>query len=195
MATDPFKTENYVNEQIVQELADKQAITEIIYRYARGLDRMDVEMTLSCWHEGGTDNHGALFNGTAVEFVEWLWPIHAAMELTQHTINNILIELDGDRAGAESYYTVYLRTKTDDGFSDIVWGGRYCDSFERIDGLWRIRHRESIGDWLQHIEVGSVDTSGDIPPSDPDNKVIAPSRDKNDYSYQILKNIGQSGGS
>jgi hypothetical protein len=191
MAIDPFEAGIPVNDNIIQGLADKQAITEIIYRYARGLDRMDIEMTLSCWHEGGTDNHGALFNGTAIEFVDWLWPIHAAMELTQHTINNILIELDGDRAGVESYYTVYLRTKTDNGFSDIVGGGRYCDSFERIDGVWRIRHRESIGDWVQTIDVGAADTGGDIPPSGPGNKVIAPSRDKNDYSYQVLRNISQ----
>jgi hypothetical protein len=72
-----------------------------------------------------------------------------------------------------------------------VGGGRYCDNFERIDGVWRIRHRESIGDWVQNIEVGSVDTGDDIPPSDPDNKIIAPSRDKKDYSYQVLKNIGR----
>ena len=180
-----------MNDQIIQELADKQAITEIIYRYARGLDRMDVDMTLSCWHDGGTDNHGALFNGTAEAFVEWLWPIHAAMETTQHTINNILIELDGDRAGTESYYTVYLRTKADDGFVDIVGGGRYCDNFEKIDGVWRIRHRESIGDWVQTINVGAVDTGGDIPPSDPNNRVVEPRRDKGDYSYEVLKPIGR----
>ena len=53
------------------DVIDKQAITEIIYRYCRGLDRMDRELTLSCWHEGGTDDHGALFSGTADEFVAW----------------------------------------------------------------------------------------------------------------------------
>jgi len=49
-------------------------------------------MTLPYCHEGGTDLHGAQFNGKAEEFVEWLWPIHVAMDTTQHTINNILIE-------------------------------------------------------------------------------------------------------
>jgi hypothetical protein len=189
MVTGHFRTRTVLND-LVQELADKQAITEVIYTYARGLDRMDKDMTLSCWHEGGTDNHGALFNGTAEEFVTWLWPIHAAMELTQHTINNILIELDGDRAGTEAYYTVYLRTKTDDGFTDIVGGGRYCDTFERIDGRWAIRHRESIGEWVQTIEVGAVDTGDDIPPSAPDNVIIEPRRDRQDYSYSLLKYIG-----
>jgi hypothetical protein len=83
-----------------------------------------------------------------------------------------------------------LRTKTETGFSDIVGGGRYCDTFERIDGRWAIRHRESIGEWVQTIEVGAVDTGDDIPPSAPDNVIIEPRRDRQDYSYLLLKNIG-----
>jgi hypothetical protein len=179
-----------MDEALVQSLADKQAITEIIYRYCRGLDRMDRELTLSCWHEGGTDNHGALFNGTAEEFVEWVWPIHAAMVSTQHTINNILIDLDGDRAGAESYYTVYLRSASGGGYTDIVGGGRYCDSFEKLDGNWRIRHRESIGDWVQQFEIAEADVSAAIPPNREGNTIVAPQRNPGDYSYTVIPDIG-----
>lgn len=170
----------------IQELLDKQAITEIIYRYCRGLDRMDIEMTLSCWHEGGTDDHGALYSGSAEGFVEWLWPVHAAMERTQHTINNILIQVDGDKAGAESYYTVYLRTPTENGLVDIVGGGRYCDNFERIDGVWKIRNRQSVGDWTRADLVGDIDLSGAIPPNNPENRTPTGQRDKGDYSYTVL---------
>ena len=38
----------------VEELLAKQAIREVIYRYCRGLDRMDRALALSCWHPGGT---------------------------------------------------------------------------------------------------------------------------------------------
>lgn len=173
----------------IEELLAKQEITEIIYRYCRGLDRMDRELTLSCWHEGGTDDHGALYSGSAEGFVEWLWPVHAAMERTQHTINNILIEVDGDKAGAESYYTVYLRTPTPDGLVDVIGGGRYCDNFERLGGVWRIRNRQSVGDWTEVIPVGSHDLSGAIPPNNPDNRTPSGLRDKSDYSYQVLKRL------
>ena len=174
----------------LQALLDKQAITEIIYRYSRGLDRMDKAMTLSCWHEGGTDDHGPLFSGTAEQFVEWLWPVHAAMAGTQHTINNILIDLRGDEAGAESYYTVYLRTDTPEGLVDIIGGGRYCDDFEKIGGVWAIRHRQSIGDWTQVIPVGEIDLSGAIPPNNPENLTVTGQRDASDYSYRVLKDHG-----
>ncbi len=174
---------------LVQDVIDKQAITEIIYRYCRGLDRMDKALTLSCWHEGGTDDHGALFSGTAEDFVAWVWPVHEAMERTQHTISNILIQVDGDRAGAESYYTVYLRTPAEGGVVDIVGGGRYCDEFEKIDGVWRIRHRQSVSDWTQVLPVGEQNLSGAIPPNNPDNRTITGVRDPSDYSYQVLKRV------
>ena len=170
----------------IDDLLAKQAITEIIYRYCRGLDRMDRALTLSCWHEGGTDDHGALYSGSAEGFVEWLWPVHAAMERTQHTVHNILIEVDGDKAGSESYYIVYLRTPTPDGLVDIVGGGRYCDNFEKIDGVWRIRHRQSVGDWTQVLPVTEHDLGGAIPPNNPENRTLVGTRDPLDYSYQVL---------
>jgi hypothetical protein len=174
----------------VQALLDKQAISEIIYRYCRGLDRMDAALTLSCWHEDGTDDHGAMFSGTAREFIEWLWPVHAAMERTQHTIHNILIEVDGDTAGAESYYVVYLRTNTAEGVVDIVSGGRYCDQLERRGSIWKIRHRQSVSDWAQVVPVGRLDLLlGAIPLNNPDNRTLMGMRDSSDYSYRVLKRV------
>ena len=38
----------------LRELSDKQAITEVIYRYCRGLDRMDADLVRAVWHPGGT---------------------------------------------------------------------------------------------------------------------------------------------
>jgi hypothetical protein len=175
----------------VQELLDKQAISEIIYRYCRGLDRMDTALTLSCWHEDGTDDHGALFKGSASEFVEWLWPVHAALERTQHTIHNILIELDGELAGAESYYIVYLRSQSPKGAVDVVTGGRYCDHFERRDGLWKIRHRQSVTDWVRVDPVRDLDrVAGAVSANNPDNRTLIGMRDRSDYSYEVLDRDG-----
>ena len=174
----------------VQALLDKQAITEVIYRYCRGLDRMDVPLTLSCWHPGGTDDHGALYTGSAEGFVEWLWPVHAAMERTQHTIHNILIELDADDAYSESYYIVYLRAKGEDGMQDIVGAGRYCDHFQRRNGEWKIAHRQAVSDWLQLLPVPSDGATGDaIPPNNPDHRSLVGRRDKEDYSYFSGKGV------
>jgi len=54
----------------LRELSDKQAITEVIYRYCRGLDRMDADMGRAVWHPGATADYGAdTFRGTGDEFV------------------------------------------------------------------------------------------------------------------------------
>jgi len=155
------------------------------------MDRMDADLALSCWHEGGTDDHAPLFAGTAEAFIGWLWPVHAAMETTRHVISNVLIELQGDKAGAESYWTVTLRVKKDGDLYDVIGGGRYVDNFECIDGQWAIRHRQSLHDWDVVQKVGATMTTAG-PMLQPNNPEVAPkvsARDKTDYSYRVIGNI------
>jgi hypothetical protein len=174
-----------------EELSAKQAITEVIHRYCRAMDRMDAALALSCWHEGGTDDHAPLFAGTAEEFIEWLWPVHAAMESTRHVVSNILIELDSDKAGAESYWTVTLRMKKDGVLYDVIGGGRYVDNFECIDGRWAIRHRQSLHDWdvVTKVEATMATVEPMLEPNNPEVMPKVSARDRSDYSYRVIGNI------
>jgi len=172
----------------LDELLAKQAITEVIHRYCRAMDRMDAALALSCWHEGGTDDHAPLFAGTAQGFIEWLWPVHGAMESTRHVVSNILIELNGDKAGAESYWTVTLRMKKDGDLYDVIGGGRYVDNFECIDGEWAIRHRQSLHDWdvVQKVEATMATAEPMLEPNNPEVRPMVSARDRSDYSYRII---------
>jgi len=183
-----------VPQNAMEETIAKMAITDVLHRYGRGLDRMDREMTLSCWHPGGTDDHAPLYSGSAEGFLEWLWPVHAAMEVTRHMVTNIIIEVDGERAGSECYYMVTLRLRGEDGVRyDIIGQGRYVDNFERIDDVWAIRHRQSIGDWGRIEPVGLAPGVPGAPVLiEPNNPEVSPptwARDPNDYSYTVLKRI------
>jgi len=176
----------------IEEAVAKLAITDVLHRYSRGLDRMDREMTLSCWHPGGTDSHGPTYTGSAEGFVEWLWPVHGAMEVTRHVVTNIIIEVNGDKAGSECYWTLTLRMKGSDGVRyDLMGQGRYVDQLERIDGVWAIRHRQSIGDWGRiepvRLEFGSGGLPEFIKPNNPEAASPTWARDKSDYSYTVLK--------
>ena len=176
------------------EWAAKQAITDVIHRYCRGMDRMDRELTLSCWHPGGTDDHAPLYCGSAEGFIRWLWPVHAAMVSTRHVVSNILIELDGDTAASETYWTVTLRTKGPKGLVDIVGGGRYLDRLECIGGRWAFRHRQSVHDWDRVDLVGSTMSDAKAVPLLVPNNSEAPvsmsARDRSDPSYRYLANLG-----
>lgn len=170
-------------------LADKWAITEVLHRYCRGIDRMDRALVLSCWHPGGTDEHTPLFAGTAAGFVDWVWGIHAPMVGTRHATGNVLIELDGDDAWVESYWDVMLRVHgADSALIDIFGGGRYLDHFERIGGMWAIRHRRSVHDWdrVEPVRATMADGPATVQPNNPDAPVYPARRDPSDPSYAFL---------
>lgn len=132
----------------IQQLLDKQAIAEILYRRARAGDRSDAELAHSCYHPGATERHGE-FDGLATEFIDVVSftrprpgsPIKGMM----HMITNILCEFsDADHAFVESYHVAWCQMT--DG-TDAEIGGRYLDRFERRDGRWGIVHRDVIFDW------------------------------------------------
>lgn len=132
----------------LQQLLDKQAIAEILYRRARAGDRSDAELAHSCYHPGATERHGE-FDGLATEFIDVVSftrpkpgsPIKGMM----HMITNILCDFsDSDHAFVESYHVAWCQMT--DG-TDAEIGGRYLDKFERRDGRWGIVHRDVIFDW------------------------------------------------
>ncbi len=72
---------------------------------------------------------------------------------TKHVITNVMIDVDGDRARAHSYGTVFQQT-------DVlplqpIASGRYVDRFERVVGTWRFAERVMsgflLGDRSHHI--------------------------------------------
>ena len=73
---------------------------------------------------------------------------------TKHVISNVIIEIDGDHAGARCYVTVFQQT--DSLPLQPVAAGRYVDRFERVGGRWRFADRLItgflLGDRSQHVE-------------------------------------------
>jgi hypothetical protein len=174
-----------VRASTLDEFIAKQAITEVIYRFSRGVDRMDKALTRDCWHPGGTDNHSPFFAGTAEEFVEWVWPVHASMVSTRHVVSNVLIRLNGDTAAAESYYSVISRLNREGALVDTISGGRYLDQFRCIDGVWAFTHRQIVRDWFRSDLVSANEVaavSGRLGTPSP----AVSARDRSDASYAVV---------
>ncbi len=162
-------------------------IQNVLVRYCRGMDRMDRALTLSCWHEGGTDDHAPLYSGSAEGFVEWLWPVHEQMISTRHEIFNIQIGIKGEEAGSECYYRVFLEIPEGEKVFFLIGSGRYVDTFEKRDGVWAIRHRQAVFDWSRVVERSpELDAMALIAPNNPDAPPTVGTRDETDYSYSIL---------
>jgi hypothetical protein len=171
----------------LRNLCDKQAITEVIYRYARALDRCDLELLRSCFHPDSTHDHGE-FEGPSMKFCDWAIELLLRLTATQHHVGNILIELERDIAFSEAYWVAYHRIPADAGGSgvvagrgeetDLLIGGRYIDRFERRNAIWKIARRVGIHDW-QRFEPAS---DAGFFQSDPRKRGV---RGRADVSYSI----------
>jgi len=131
----------------IDQLLARREIADVILRYARGIDRLDLELVRSCYHPDAYDDHGA-FKGNVDEFIEAAGSFLPRWTATQHFMGNMLIEVEGDVARAETYAVAYHRREAADGSGkDDVMGIRYVDRFERRDGSWRIAHRVVVTEW------------------------------------------------
>jgi SnoaL-like domain len=140
--------------QIMAELADREAIRECHLRYARAIDRADrVLLADVFWRDGSVCFEG-LFDGTVPDYVEQLAPGAAQqMEQTAHLMgNNTHIEIQGNRAVSESYILAFHRLPGDSKPFDLFLGGRYLDTLEKREDVWRILHRRFVSDWFRECE-------------------------------------------
>ena len=93
----------------LETLLAKQEIGDVIYRYPRGIDRLDFDLVRSCYHPDAVDDHGA-FKGNVDEFIEMCREFLPRWTATMHFMGNVLIdEIDGTAARAETYAVAYHR--------------------------------------------------------------------------------------
>ena len=128
----------------LRSLLDKQDITEALLRYCRGIDRLDADLIRSAYHLDATDDHG-LFKGRAVDFVPWVISVLPRLEVTQHKLGNVQIDLQDDLAYVESYFLA-VHVPRQHAVEEYTYG-RYIDRFERRDGAWRIADRKVVQDF------------------------------------------------
>lgn len=137
--------------QELRRLRDHEEIRQLLYRYARGVDRADLELIQSVYAPGGTDFHGP-FDGPGDEFAhvvvdraKLVWD-----HVGNHHITNILIDVDGDEARAEVYFIAY-HPHNDHGEPQLgIISGRYLDHLVRVDGRWGIRRRVVVSDFTRN---------------------------------------------
>jgi len=163
--------------EALRELADRQAITELIYRYCRSVDRLDVALGHSIWHEDAFADYGeTVYQGEGRGVIDHICAQHRHTLYHSHQVSNILIDLDGDRAGSESYVTAALRIRGGgEQLKQITVWGRYIDRWSRRKGRWGLDKRISVRDFDEVRDV--------TPLVDHD----VGRRDRSDPSYAVLK--------
>ena len=136
-----------MSDATLQALLDKQEITELVYRYMRGLDRLDAELLNSLFFEDGWCEYG-FANCSPAEFVSFAIEALKSHAANQHFVGNILIDLQGDEAFGEVYFNAYHKVPAEGGgFEDCIIAGRYLDRYERRGGQWKFSYRSERVDW------------------------------------------------
>ena len=140
-----------------------EAVRSVLLRYARGVDRADLQLVLGAFHADAVADHGAGFSGNAHEAwtkrlgsnpdpmdrvgVGQFDPANDVLISCQHHITNVLVKSHGNRADSEAYFLAYYLTQRGNNQFLASVGGRYVDRFEYRDEEWRIAHRISVHDW------------------------------------------------
>jgi ketosteroid isomerase-like protein len=156
---------------------DRQEIADCLLRYTRGVDRHDKALMMSAYHPDAWDAHGVA-EGDTEQFCSWAIGWHGEFQARhQHIITNHTVEIDGDTAHGETYYTFWGENR--EGPPTLAFG-RYVDRFEKRSGRWAIAHRVCVN------EYSGTFNAIDIPPDYlAALRSTGPSaRDKSDVSYQ-----------
>ncbi|MFM1856407.1 MAG: hypothetical protein RLZ83_1716 [Pseudomonadota bacterium] len=174
------------NAEALQALLDREAIRDCLFRYCRGIDRLDEEALRSAYWPDATDCHGA-WQGSASGFIE-----QALERLRQagrmiHQVSNILIELHGDVAAVESYFLAFQAGRDEGGQPlETLLCGRYVDRFERRGGAWRVAARTVVYDWMRHTALPGELTAAFFGPRQPTG-----ARRPDDPIYALLDSVRQ----
>jgi hypothetical protein len=125
-----------------QELLDREAIRDVLYRYAHAVDRCEPELLRAIYWPDAVDDHGA-FIGKRDDFIAYAESILTTeIAVSQHFLGNILIRIEGTLAKVETYFWAYHRTeKPGQPPHDMEMMGRYLDRMEKRGDEWRIAHR------------------------------------------------------
>lgn len=133
----------------LEQLLDREAIRDCLYRYCRGIDLADEQALRSAYWEDAHDCHGP-YNGPASGFIEWALGALKHFDCSVHQITNVLIELDVYHAAVESKFNAFQRSPDAAGIlRQVVILGRYADLFEKREGQWKIARRTVIYDWVE----------------------------------------------
>lgn len=154
-------------EQRLQQLEDKDAIKGIIQEYAVRLTSRDFDGYVALFAPDGTWRNGSIVKNGRAEIkamLEGMFPDTPPGYVNNDSymlVSNIQIELQGDRAKANSRQLSIIRGKN--GSPVPVLSGRYEDEFVRLDGEWKILHRNDITiipspeEWAKRMAEGVFD--------------------------------------
>ena len=163
----------------LQALIDRQEILDVINQYAHGCDRGDEARMADIYHVESRDNHGP-YDGDGRAFAKQVCSSTETRQTMSHLMGQSQVHVDGDSAGAETYFNATIQRREEGVRYVDMMGGRYIDKLERRDGKWRVLDRLCTCEWSFTLRV-EHDSEWHH-----DGVFYQGTTDKSDRSYEVL---------
>jgi len=134
-------------------LLDRQAIRDLVTRYACAIDRRDFDTVAACFTPDATTDY-TFFAGPIRDVLEKIRAGVSGFAMTMHVLGNHLADVRGDEATSETYAVCYHRRQGATGGADLAVAMRYLDELIRTADGWRIRKRHATVEWQQSAPRG-----------------------------------------
>ena len=130
-------------------MSDVDALRALNQRYSRAIDARDMDELTALFDPAGSVD-GARGSSSVPDYLEMTRTSPRVFEQSMHVLGDPLIEhTEGsDTARLDTYAVVYQLGRVEGG-DDMVLGIRYLDDVRRIDGTWRIHHRQAVMLWAR----------------------------------------------
>jgi hypothetical protein len=124
-------------------LLDKLTIIETVQNWAVWRDAGDWERFRTVWHDDGWMS-ATWFQGHAPAFIKVSKEGFDKGVSILHFLGGTSVDLQGDRAVAQTKMTINQRAQVEGVWVDVVCTGRFYDFFEKRAGKWAIVRRQPI---------------------------------------------------
>lgn len=128
---------------MANEAADRQAIRELIENWAIWRDCGNWERFRSLWHDDGHMT-ATVFQGPVDAFIAQARQAHGRGLTAQHILGGTSIDVNGDRAVAQTRATIGQRAPVHEILCDVVCTIRFYDMLEKRHGRWGLVRRQGI---------------------------------------------------
>ncbi|CAN5772112.1 nuclear transport factor 2 family protein [soil metagenome] len=129
--------------ELTNESIDRLTIRDLIENWAVWRDAGDWERFATVWHDDGV-MHATWFQGPAADFIRVTKEGWSKGVSILHFLGGTSIDLNGDRAIAQTKMTISQRGNVQGVLCDAVCTGRFYDFLERRDGRWGLVVRQPI---------------------------------------------------
>ena len=127
----------------MSEREDRQDISDVLLRYATGIDRRDWPLFRTVFTDDCQLDYGEVGAWKSVDAVtEFMEQAHAMAGHTMHRLTNQVITVDGDTAQSRTYVDALIMVG--EGNSGVNAAGFYDDELIRTENGWRVARREFV---------------------------------------------------